>query len=85
MLQILAMRFLALLAFASVAIAIPRPFPSFHDDSAQELMMGEILPSSWPGFDLNLNEPRLVQLEGQGEPVIMTELEKVCGRIVSLL
>ena len=81
------MRFLALLAFASVAIAIPRPFPSFHDDSAQELMMGDngdVLPTSWPGFDINMNEPRLVQLGGQGEPVMMTELEKVCGRVATL-
>ena len=79
------MKFLALLAFASVASAIPTSLPFFHDDNAQELMMGDVPSTSWPGFDLDLNEPRLVQLEGQGEPVIMTELEKVCGRIVSLL
>lgn len=30
----------------------------------------------YPGFDLDLNERRLVQLEGQA-PVWMTELEKV--------
>lgn len=31
---------------------------------------------TYPGFDLDLNARRLVQLEGQ-EPVWMTELEKV--------
>ena len=80
------MKFLALFALASVAIATPWPPPSFHDN-AQELMMGDngdVLPTSWPGFDLNMNEPRLVQLEGQGEPVMMTELEKVCGRVATL-
>lgn len=32
--------------------------------------------TSYPGFDLDLDDRRLVQMEGQ-EPVWMTELEKV--------
>jgi len=32
--------------------------------------------TTYPGFDLDLNSRRLVQLEGQ-DPVWMTELEKV--------
>ncbi|TBU32124.1 peptidase [Dichomitus squalens] len=39
--------------------------------------MGDVLPTSYPGFDLDLNAPRLVQLEGQEEPITMTELEKI--------
>ena len=70
------MKFLALLALVSAAVATPAH--SIYDGNAQELMMGDALPTSYPGFDLDLNAPRLVQLEGQEEPITMTELEKVC-------
>ncbi|KAI0721876.1 peptidase [Cerioporus squamosus] len=39
--------------------------------------LGDVLPAEYPGFDLDLDAPRLVQLEGQEEPVVMTELEKI--------
>ncbi|KAI9067560.1 peptidase [Trametes sanguinea] len=32
---------------------------------------------SYPGFDLDLTAPRLVQFDGQDEPVLMTELQKI--------
>lgn len=32
---------------------------------------------TYPGFDLDLNELRWVQLEGEAAPVLMSELEKV--------
>ena len=32
---------------------------------------------AYPGFDLDLNAPRLLQFENQ-EPVWMSELDKVC-------
>ena len=67
------MKFLALLALVYAAVASPAL--SLYDNNAQELM-GDVLPTSYPGFDLDLNAPRLVQLEGEEEPVRMTELEK---------
>ncbi|EJF59454.1 peptidase [Dichomitus squalens LYAD-421 SS1] len=40
--------------------------------------MGDVVTTeSHPGFDLDLSAPCLVQLEGQEEPMIMTELEKI--------
>ena len=67
--------FSLLLAVASVAVSLP-------------LVLGENVqahfdvdnldnhPQSYPGFHLDLNALRWVELEGQ-EPVLMTELEKV--------
>lgn len=40
---------------------------------------GKLLPSTWPGIDLDLSERRLVQMEGES-PVWMTELEKILAK-----
>jgi len=62
------MKFSLLLAFVGYAVSFAaaevgqKPF--------------EIQEQQYPGFDLNLNELRLVQLEGQ-EPVWISELEKI--------
>ncbi|KAI0723391.1 peptidase [Earliella scabrosa] len=66
------MKFLSLLALVSAAVATPL---SIYDNAQSPL--GDVLPTEYPGFDLDLNEPRLVQLEGHEEPVMMTELEKI--------
>lgn len=71
--QHLVMKFLALLALVSAAVATPL---SLYDNGLQS-PLGDFLPTSYPGFDLDLNAPRLVLLEGSDEPVTMTELEKV--------
>ncbi|KAH9948861.1 peptidase [Amylocystis lapponica] len=60
------------LLLALVSVAVSTPF--LADDNAQVAF--ESLPQSYPGFDLDLNEVRLVQLEGQ-PPVQMTELDKI--------
>jgi bacterial leucyl aminopeptidase len=57
--------FLALLHFACIAAAMP-----VFDQ--QPLASG----SQYPGFSLDLNDMRLVQLEGRS-PVWMSEWEKV--------
>ncbi|KAM5535635.1 hypothetical protein V8D89_010622 [Ganoderma adspersum] len=69
------MKFLALLALVSAAVATPAL--SLYDNSAQEPLLSDVLPTSYPGFDLDLDAQRLVQLEGQDEPIVMTELEKI--------
>lgn len=46
-----------------------------------KMMPMEELPMEWPGIDLNLNERRLILLEGSDEPVWMTELEKVVAKV----
>ncbi|KAI0331675.1 peptidase [Cubamyces sp. BRFM 1775] len=48
---------------------------SFYDGSQSAL--GDFLLGSHPGFDVDLSAPRLVQLNDQDEPVVMTELEKL--------
>ncbi|CDO74057.1 hypothetical protein BN946_scf185043.g107 [Trametes cinnabarina] len=62
----------ALLALVSAAVATPL---SFVDNTQSPL--GNLLPMSYPGFDLDLTAPRLVLFDGQDEPVVMTELEKI--------
>ncbi|KAI0663041.1 peptidase [Cubamyces menziesii] len=67
----------ALLALVSAAIATPL---SLYDNTQSPL--GDLqLPTSYPGFDLDLSAPRLVQLDGQDEPVVMTELEKIQAKV----
>lgn len=66
---------LAGLSFVCVALAIP--FFSTGDNVQLPLSMESLDEyASYPGFDLDLNQLRLVQLEGQ-DPVWMTELQKV--------
>ena len=59
------------LAFLAVAIASP----SYRNE---QVPLGglEDRITTVPGYDVDLNAQRLVQMEGQ-EPVWMTELEKV--------
>lgn len=61
--------FVLLLAFASVAIATP-----FASEGAQQPFDTPLV--DYPGFDLDLNARRLVQMEGQ-DPVWVTELDKI--------
>lgn len=68
------MKFVALLSF--VCIATATPLASFDVGSQHPFGTTEELVTSYPGFDLDLSEQRLVQMDGQ-EPVWMTELEKV--------
>lgn len=63
--------FALLLSLVSIISATP-----FLYDSEQIPLKADGL--THPGFDLDLNALRLVQLEGQ-PPVWMTELEKVLG------
>lgn len=56
-----------------VSLAISSPVLQFSGDSEQQVLG---YPTEYPGFDLDLNELRLVELEGQA-PVWMSELEKV--------
>jgi len=62
----------AVLSFVCVALAIP--FFSTGDNVQVPVVLEE--HTNFPGFDLDLNELRLVQLEGQ-DPVWMTELDKI--------
>lgn len=67
------------LSLASLALAIPF-YSSENPNGDSQVQLGKFTPedyANYPGFDLNLNELRLVQLEGR-EPVWMTEYEKVC-------
>lgn len=57
---------LVIVTFAAIAAA--------HSDD-QSILYHKSL-QTYPGFDLDLNALRWVQLEGQ-DPVLMTELEKV--------
>ena len=60
--------FSLLISFVSLVHATPLIF------SDQIPLNGDAL-ASYPGFDLDLNARRLVQMDGR-EPVWMTELEK---------
>ena len=62
----------ALLSLVTLALAVP--LIQFEAEGDQQLL-GE-LPTSYPGYDLDLGEQRLVELEGQS-PKWMTELEKI--------
>ncbi|KAH9853778.1 peptidase [Lenzites betulinus] len=67
-----------LLALVSAAVATPL---SLYDNAQSPLGDVNLLPTSYPGFDLDLSAPRLVQLDGQDEPVMMTELEKIQAKV----
>ena len=65
------------LSLASLALAIPFYYPESASDGSQvQLQFSPEDFANYPGFDLDLNELRLVQLEGR-DPVWMTEYEKV--------
>lgn len=63
--------FSILLSLACIAIATPLS----NGESDQAPFNAELM-TSYPGFTLDLNAQRLVQIEGQ-KPVWMTELAKV--------
>ncbi|KAH9893557.1 peptidase [Cubamyces lactineus] len=63
-----------LLALAATTIATLSPLELY--DSSQ-YALGDFLSNTHPGFDVDLSAPRLVQLNDQDEPVVMTELEKL--------
>ncbi len=71
--------FASLLALASLAASTPL---SFYENNqlpiggSQQIEAEELL-SSYPGVSLDLDERRLVQLEGQA-PAWVSELDKVC-------
>ncbi|KAK7695698.1 hypothetical protein QCA50_000334 [Cerrena zonata] len=62
--------FTIILAFVSAALANPLLFA----DSQQTPLGNQ--QTTYPGFDVDLNERRLIQLEGQ-QPVWLTELDKI--------
>lgn len=65
------------LSLACLALAIPfYSSESANDGSQVQLQFPAEDFTNYPGFDLDLNELRLVQLEGR-DPVWMTEYEKV--------
>ncbi|KAG8756534.1 Leucine aminopeptidase 1, partial [Serendipita sp. 396] len=73
-------RFALLLATLQLVCAIPAQKILFQnqDNNPSEVVFGDnLIPTSWPGFDLNLNDRRLVLLEDASEPVWVTELEKI--------
>lgn len=68
------------LSLASLALAIPFYSPE-NQNGGSQVQLGKFTPedyANYPGYDLNLHDLRLVQLEGR-EPVWMTEYEKVCA------
>lgn len=79
-------RIFAGLSLACLALAIPfHSLESSNDGSQVQLQFTAEDLAKHPGFDLDLNALRLVQLEGR-DPVWMTELEKVgfgCSRVAT--
>lgn len=70
-------RIFAGLSLACLALAIPFYSPEGANGGSQvQLQFSAEDFANYPGFDLDLNELRLVQLEGR-DPVWMTEYEKV--------
>ena len=71
-------RIFAGLSLACLALAIPFYSPEGPNSDSQ-VQLGQFTAedyANYPGYDLDLNALRLVQLEGR-EPVWMTEYEKV--------
>ena len=64
------MKLPVLLAFVGLAVA------TRYSGSQVDQQPLDMQVQTYPGFDINLSELRLVRLEGQ-EPVWMSELEKV--------
>jgi len=69
-------RIFAGLSLACLALAIPFYSPETANDGQVQLKFSAEDYANYPGYDLDLNELRLVQLEGR-EPVWMTEYEKI--------
>jgi len=70
------------LSLACLALAIP--FYSSESPNGQAQLQFSVEDyANYPGYDLNLNELRLVQLEGR-EPVWMTEYEKIQAKAEGL-
>lgn len=62
------------LSFVSFALAGSAAAAAFSSD--QQTVFGSIPKETYPGFDLDLNAQRLVQLSDASEPVWMSELDK---------
>lgn len=74
-LSVMMKRVFAGLSLACLALAIP--FYSSESPNGQVQLQFSVEDyANYPGYDLDLNDLRLVQLEGR-EPVWMTEYEKV--------
>lgn len=69
-------RVFAGLSLACLALAIPFYSSESANDGQVRLQFSAEDYANYPGYDLDLNELRLVQLEGR-EPAWMTEYEKV--------
>ena len=72
-------RIFAGLSLASLALAVPF-YSSGGPKGDSQVQLGQFIAedyANYPGYTLDLNNLRLVQLEGR-EPVWMTEYEKVC-------
>jgi len=72
-------RIFAGLSLACLALAIPFYSPENAGDGQVQFQLSLGDYANYPGFDLDLNELRLVQLEGRA-PMWMTEYEKVGPR-----
>ena len=64
------------LSLACLALAIPFYSSESANDGQARLQFSAEDYANYPGYDLDLSELRLVQLEGR-DPVWMTEYEKV--------
>jgi hypothetical protein len=67
---------LALISFICAAVATP-----LATDNAGQILLDAGLMASYPGFNLDLNAQRLIQVDGEA-PVWTTELGKV---VISVL
>ncbi|KAH6915257.1 peptidase [Coprinopsis sp. MPI-PUGE-AT-0042] len=63
----------ALALLSLVTLALAGPVLQFEGDADQQFLG---LPTTYPGYSLDLNEQRLVELEGQS-PKWVSELEKI--------
>jgi leucyl aminopeptidase len=77
---------LLLLSFVGIAASIPDKQAFYGTGSSRRVVLQgqafDVPSDPQPGFNLDLDELRLVQLSEGQEPVWMTELEKVrihCG------
>jgi len=72
-------QFTLLLAVVKTVLSLPAQQVLLDGNDVQipDRLEGKLLPLSWPGIDLDLDERRLVQLEGAESPIWMTELDKV--------
>lgn len=68
--------FLALVSFVCVAVSTP-----LSNDDAGQIPLSDGLMTTYPGFSLDLNAQRLIQVDGEA-PVWTTELGKVLNPLL---